>query len=161
MMKKRVYVESSVISYPTARPSRILIKLAKQQQTWDWWESRHWWDLFISPIVMLEIQRGDQSAARKRVEAIIGLPLLAEVDEMGTLAEGLINDGLFPNKAYFDALHVACATLHGMDYLVTWNQTHLFNLDRIEALYLAIRERGHTPPVLVRPDYLLEAYHGS
>lgn len=161
MAKKRVYVESSVISYLTARPSHLLIKLAKQQQTWDWWENRRRWDLFISPIVLWEIQRGDQRAAHKRVAATIGLPLLAETEEMGTLAQNLIKGGLFPEKAYFDALHVASATIHGMDYLVTWNQTHLFNPDRIEALYSAIRERGYIPPVLVRPDYLLEAHHGS
>lgn len=159
MVKKRVYVESSVISYLTARPSHILIKLAKQQQTWDWWEIRQQWELFISSIVLWEIQRGDQSAAHKRVAATVGLPVLIETEEIGILAENLMRDGIFPEKAHFDALHIASATIHGMDYLATWNQTHLFNLDRIEALYLAIRERGYTPPALVRPDYLLETHH--
>ncbi len=161
MRKKRVYVESSVISYLTARPSTDIVKLTKQTQTRMWWELRGEWELFISPAVIKEILRGDQGAARKRLDAVDGLPSLSNTKEMDALAGGLIQDGILPGKANLDALHIAIAALSGMDYLVTWNQKHIFNLDRIESLYAAIRRRGYVPPVMVRPDYFLEASYGA
>ncbi len=165
MRKKRVYVESSVISYLTARLSTDILKLAKQTQTRLWWERRGEWELFVSPAVIREIQGGDRDAARKRADAVSGLPILydteAEAEKIDVLTDNLIRDGMLPGKARFDALHIANATIHGMDCLVTWNQKHIFNLERIESLYAAIRRRGYAPPVLVRPDYFLEAPHGS
>ncbi len=165
MRKKRVYVESSVISYLAARPSTDIVKLTKQTQTRMWWERRDRWDLFISPAVIKEIQGGDQDAARKRIDAVSGLPILhdtdTEAEEIALLTDTLIRDGVLPGKARFDALHIANATIHGMDYLVTWNQKHIFNLDRVESLFAAIRRQGCVPPVLVRPDYFLETSHGS
>ena len=161
MRKKRVYVESSVISYLTARPSTDIVKLTKQTQTRMWWELRDEWELFISSAVMDEIQDGDRGAAQKRLDAVAGLPILANTKEIDTLAWCLIQDGILPEKALFDALHIAISAVSGMDYLVTWNQKHIFNLDRIESLYAAIRRRGYAPPVMVRPDYFLETSHGA
>jgi predicted nucleic acid-binding protein len=153
---KRVYVESSVISYLTARPARVLSKLEKQQKTADWWEQRHRWELFISPTVMQEIQKGDPEAALKRIDAVEGLTQLAETDDAIQLARHLIEAGAVPKKALDDAVHISIATIHRMDYLVTWNQTHIFNTETIGKVYSAIRESGYTPAMLVRPDYLLE-----
>ena len=161
MRKKRVYVESSVISYLTARPSTDIVKLTKQTQTRMWWEQREQWDLFVSPAVIEEIQGGDKEAARKRLDAVEGLLHLNNTKEMDAFAGGLIQDGILPGKASLDALHIAIAALSSMDYLVTWNQKHIFNPNRIESLYAAIRRRGYAPPVLIRPDCFLEASHGS
>lgn len=160
MAKKRVYVESSVISYLTARPSHILIKLAKQQQTWEWWESRQQWNLFISPLVVQEILRGDPDAAKKRLSVADGLSLISETDETRRLAEHLIVAKAVPERVFEDALHIAIATVNRMDYLLTWNQKHIFNPDTIEKLYRTIRAAGYSPSVLIRPDNLLEARHG-
>ena len=161
MRKKRVYVESSVISYLTARLSTDILKLAKQTQTRMWWERRGEWELFVSPTVMQEVQGGDREAAQKRAEIAHGLSLLPDSEEIVALAGNLVADGLLPGKASVDAVHIASAAVHGMDYLITWNQKHIFNLDRIESLYAAIRRRGYVPPTLARPDFLLEAPHGS
>lgn len=156
MAKKRVYVETSVISYLTARPSNDIIKLAKQKQTWDWWEQRSRWELFISPVVVNEISRGDPDAAMKRVSAVDGLPSLSRTGEMDRLADHLVATKLIPESSRDDALHIAIATLHGMDYLATWNQAHIFNFDCVEKVYSTIRKAGCTPSRLVRPDFLLE-----
>ena len=162
MAKKRVYVETSVISYLTARPSSKPISRLRQQITAVWWEYRGRWDLFISPTVLREMRRGDSEAARKRIAAAVGLPELHETGEVEELSSKLFGTGLFPEKAEIDALHVAIATVHGMDYLVTWNQKHLFVKDeaekrkKLEKLYEAIRKVGYTPPELLRPDGLLE-----
>lgn len=156
MAKKRVYVESSVISWLTAKPANDILKLAKQRQTQIWWEHRHRWELFISTTVMLEIQNGDPRAALKRIDAVEGLPQLPDSNETRRVARHLIAAGVIPKKALDDALHIATAAIHGMDYLVTWNQTHIFNPDTIEKLYSTIREAGHKPSILIRPDNLLE-----
>jgi predicted nucleic acid-binding protein len=156
MPKKKVYVESSVISYLTARPARILSKLVKQQQTADWWENRQRWELFISTTVVQEIQKGDPDAALKRIDAVEGLPQLPATGEALEMAHQLVEEGAVPKKALDDALHIAIAAMNSMDYLATWNQTHIFNPDTIEKLYSALRKFGYKPAVLVRPDYLLE-----
>ena len=155
MAKKRVYVESSVISYLTARPSRDWLKRAMQRLTHEWWEQRHLWELFVSNPVMDEIEKGDPEAALKRINVVAGMTRLPETSEAQGLAAHLIAVKAVPEGKYDDALHVSIATVHGMDNLVTWNQTHLFNPERIEALYKAIRETGHKPAVLLRPDNML------
>ena len=154
LVKKRVYIESTVISYLAAKPARDLVKQARQFLTREWWEQRRRWDLYISTGVMREIQLGNRDAARRRVAFVNGLSLLPETEEAGQLADYLIKSGLVPESVRDDALHIATATVHGMDYLVTWNQKHIFNPFRIEAMYAAIRKWKRTPPVLIRPDNL-------
>ena len=161
MAKKRVYVETTVISYLTARPAKKPIPRLRQLVTADWWERRQRWELFVSPVVMLEIRRGDSEAALKRLEKADGLPVLPESEEARRLADHLIVTGSVPESKYDDALHIAIASVHGMDYLVTWNQKHIFKPERIEALYKTVRETGNKPAVLIRPDDMLEERHGS
>ena len=107
-------------------------------------------------MVLREIERGDPDAARDRVACVANLPVLPESDEVGELADKLVAAGLVPPKVPDDALHIASAAVHGMDYLVTWNQKHIFNPFRIEAIYAAIRQSNLIPPVLLRPDNLME-----
>lgn len=161
MAKKRVYVESSVISWLVANPPNDFLKLAKQRQTQIWWEQRRKRELFISSVVVREIRRGDPAAARKRALAIDDLPLLPEPIEAGRLAAHLVAAGIFPEKAVEDATHVAIAAVNGMDCLATWNQKHIFNPFNLENFYSAIRGAGYEPPVLIRPDLLLEEENGA
>ncbi len=158
MVKKRVYVESSVISYLTARPAKKPILRLRQLVTVAWWKHRQYWELFVSTAVLREIRNGNPEAAIKRLEKTDGLPALPESDEAAWLANRLVAVDAVPKKALDDALHVAIATISGMDYLVTWNMRHLYNPDRIGKLYETIWEMGYKPSVLSRPDELLEAY---
>ncbi len=161
MAKKRVYVESSVISYLTARPAKKPIPRLRQLVTVDWWECRHQWNLFVSTAVMREIRDGDPEAAIKRLEKAGELPVLPESDEATRLTNYLVATDAVPKKSFDDALHVAIATICGMDYLLTWNMRHMYNPDRIERLYKTIREMGYKPVVLTRPDEFLEVYDGK
>jgi transposase len=86
MKKKRVYVESTVISYLTAKSSRDIVKQAQQLLTREWWERRNRWDLFISPVVIREIRQGDPEAARERVASVVGLAVLPDTDEVERMA---------------------------------------------------------------------------
>ena len=112
-MKKRVYIETSIVSYLSARPSRDLIQAARQQITVDWREDRRReFELFVSQYVLDEAGDGDADAARRRLNLLDGLPLLETTGEAVELGEALIAEGAVPNKAVTDALHIAVATVH-------------------------------------------------
>jgi len=156
MVKKRVYVESSVISYYVAWPSKDDLIRSRQLATAVWWEHRHEWDCFVSPTVMLEILRGDPGAAARRLEKAQLLPELPASSEADFLGELLVTSKLVPESAKPDAMHLATAAVHGIHYLATWNQKHLDNPDlraRIEDL---IRRHGWAPATVCTPDRLLE-----
>ena len=98
---------------------------------------------------------------KDRIACIESMSILPESDEVEELAKELIAASLVPPNVFDDALHIASAAVHGMDYLVTWNQKHLFNPFRIEAIYTAIRHAKRVPPVLLRPDDLMEKDHDA
>ena len=80
-MKPTVYIETTIVSYLTARPSRDLIVAGHQQITSEWWEEiRANVDCFVSPFVIQEAARGDSKMAARRLEAIAEFPVLAERD---------------------------------------------------------------------------------
>ncbi len=113
---KTVYVETSILSYLTARPTRDLIAAARQQMTREWWYTRRaHFDLFISPLVEQEIRRGDPDAACRRGEALGGMQTLEIVEDAYELAAALIADSALPAVAKNDATHIALAAVHGMN----------------------------------------------
>jgi predicted nucleic acid-binding protein len=153
-MKPRVYLETTIPSYLTAWPSRDLLRAAQQQLTREWWDRRTEFDLFISPLVLVECQAGDPTAAANRLAAIAGLPLLDQTEAVTALAEELARTVPIPPRAAADAVHIATAAVHGMHYLLTWNCTHIANVvlrPRIEA---ACRALGCEPPLICTPPEL-------
>lgn len=125
-VKPRIYVETSVVSYLVARPSRDVVVLGHQETTRAWWDSSlalH--DVYVSELVLLEAKRGDPGAASERLEAIAQFPVLAISDEARKLAGLYVREIPLPVKASADALHLAIATLNQMDYVVTWNCEHI------------------------------------
>jgi hypothetical protein len=155
-VKKRVYLETSIASYLAARPSRDLIQAARQQITSDWWEDRrNEFDLFISQYVLDEAGDGDVVAARRRLEVLDGLSLLETTEEAIDLAEVLISEKAVPSKAATDALHIAVATVHEMNVLLTWNCKHLANAEMLGEVSRVIRSREYEPPVICTPDELM------
>jgi hypothetical protein len=119
-MKPRVYLETTIISYLTARPSRDLVAAAHQQITQQWWQTRRaHFDLFVSPPVIQEAQAGDPEAAARRIAGLQDIPLLTLSAEAAGLAQALIAQGPLPDTAVVDALHIAIAAVNGMHYLLT------------------------------------------
>jgi hypothetical protein len=157
-MKPKVYLETTIPSYLTARPSRDLVTAAHQQITREWWDTRrHDFDLFVSQMVIDEASAGDPEAATRRLDVLTSLPLLDPQAEGTALAQMLIDHIPLPARAAADALHIAIAVVNGMDYLLTWNCTHIANAalrGRIEA---ACRSRGFRVPIICTPEELLEA----
>lgn len=155
-MKKRVYLETSVISYLASRPSRDLITAANQQLTHDWWEARRGdFDLVVSTYVRAEAEAGDPSAAQARLDRLIGieeLPIRPQVDELAKL---LCAQSALPEKAFVDALHVATAAVEGVDFLLTWNCTHIANAETLPKIEAVCRAAGYEPPRICTPYSLL------
>lgn len=155
-MKRRVYIETTVASYLTARRNRDLIVAAHQELTVDWWTNhRRRFDIYVSDIVLREAARGDESAAAKRLAQLEGLAVLAVDDRAGDLARLFVKRGLIPAKAIEDALHVAVATCNGMEFLLTWNCRHIANAEVVQRLEAVSLELGYRLPVLCTPEQLM------
>ena len=155
-MKPRVYIETSIPSYLTARRSRDLIATANQELTQEWWETRKDdFYLVISEFVLREASAGDPIAASNRLAAISGIPELNITDEVGLLARILIEQVPIPMKAQLDAFHIAVAAVHGIDYLLTWNCTHINNAVLRPIIEALCRSQGYEPPIICTPQELL------
>jgi len=155
MSKPTIYIETSVVSYLVARPSRDIIVAAHQQLTFDWWHNQsQQYDLFISQVVFDEAKAGDKQEAAKRLTAIQDLPLLELNEEGIRLAEKLIQSHAVPKKAAQDALHIAIACINGMDYLLTWNCKHIANAKMRSRIDQVCRESGYVPPTICTPEEL-------
>lgn len=153
-MKPRVYIETSVLSYLTSWTSRDLVQAAHQRITAEWWQGRDEFELFVSEAVLAEARRGDPDAARRRLEAVAGLPALVATMDAQHLAARLLRAAAMPAKAAVDAAHVAIATVHGMSFLLTWNCTHIANAVMRERIENVCREAGFKPPVICTPEEL-------
>ena len=155
-MKPKAYIETSVISYLTAWPSRDLVRAAHQQVTRDWWAARGSFDLFASQFVLDESAGGDGSAAASRLAALKEAVILEVTEDAIVLAEKLVAGGGLPPKARVDALHVAMAAVHGMDYLLTWNCRHIANASLRSKIEELCRAAGFEPPIICTPLELVQ-----
>ncbi|MGH8564185.1 MAG: type II toxin-antitoxin system VapC family toxin [Gammaproteobacteria bacterium] len=137
-MKPKVYIETSIIGYLTARPSNDIRAAANQNATLEWWDiQRPKFDLLISEFVTAEAILGDSEAAQRRLMVIAEIPELEATEEVRLLGQTLIRQGAIPQKAEIDAYHVAIAAVNGLEYLLTWNCTHIANAimrPKIEAI---------------------------
>ncbi len=155
-MKQRVYIETSVVSYLTARPSRDLIDAARQELTREWWnERKEAFDLYISQFVLDEAGDGDADAARRRLLLLEEIPLLETTQEVVALGKALVQEDVLPQKAAVDAFHIATATVHGMDVLLTWNCRHLANGEILGAVGRLVIAKGYDSPVICTPEGMM------
>lgn len=155
-MKPTLYLETSVISYLTARPSRDLIVAANQQMTHEWWEYRRsQFELYTSQMVHQEASQGDEQAAEKRLNVLTDIPLLELRSEALDLAQAFLQQGAMPEKANQDALHIAIATIYGIDYLLTWNCRHIANAEIQKKVARISLEQGYKFPTICTPQELM------
>ena len=155
-MPPKVYLETTIPSYLTAWPSRDIIIAGKQEVTRIWWQERKEdFSLFISPYVLDEASLGDPEAARRRMDFLQNISVLAADEEVARLAEEIIKESIIPEKAATDALHIAVATRHGMDYLLTWNCAHIANAEIMRMVERVMEYQGYEMPVICTPDELM------
>ncbi|MGZ8218205.1 type II toxin-antitoxin system VapC family toxin [Methylomagnum sp.] len=151
-----VYLETPFISYLTARPSRTIVGAAHQQVTRDWWErERFKYDLRVSELVLLECSKGDAEAAQQRLEITEGIPRLEIGNTVRDVARDLVQRGFIPAKVAEDALHIAIAAAHGIDFILTWNFKHIVNPIIQAHIAECLLQWNLTIPFICTPEELL------
>ena len=157
-MKKRVYIETTVVSYFAARPSRDIMVAGHQEATRDLWpDLTDKYETYISAIVYEEAGKGDPDQARMRLAAIEPFPML-DIDEEAIVLSGKITAGRgIPADCPEDALHIAVAAVNGMEVVITWNFAHLNNPFTRRAIRRIVEDEGYVCPEISSPEELLEA----
>jgi hypothetical protein len=155
-MTETVYIETSILGYLTARPSRDLVVAANIEITREWWDTRRSdFQLYSSQAVVKETSQGDAKIAFQRLEIIRNFALLDLNQSVLDLAEQFLERSSLPAKADVDAVHIAAATVHGMDYLLIWNCKHIANAQIQRKLAEISLYLGYDLPILCTPYELL------
>lgn len=152
MDKPTVYIETSIVSYLAARPSRDPVTARNQQLTHKWWNTRRQqYALYTSEFVLREAARGDPHLAQQRLALLASIPLLQSQVAAADLATELQRQVPLPPQASEDAMHIALAAMSGMACVLTWNCKHIANprlrerIERVCALW------GVQVPILSTP----------
>ena len=156
-MKPTVYIETTVISYLAASPSRDLVVAAHQQITHEWWTRRDRFELVTSQAVLDEASRGDRDVAGRRVGFLAKIPVLTVSDEVIEFAEQLLREGVVPAKVRSDALHISVTAMNQITYLLTWNCAHIANATVRGKIERTCRAAGLQAPIICTPEELMEA----
>ena len=161
-VRRSLYVETTIPSYLAARPSRDLIVAAHQQVTHEWWRTaREDFELFVSEAVLAEVRCGDPEVAARRLGLLQDLPVLEVNSAVRRLAEQYERELGLGRGARRDLLHIACAVAHEMEYLATWNCSHLANAVVVRRLMEANARHNRSTPLIVTPDVLLGTETGE
>ncbi len=156
-MRESIYLETTIVSYYTSKPSRDIIVLAHQEITRQWWlKTIGRYNVLISEVVIEEASSGDPEAIKKRLEELKDFPHLELNDKVEEMAQVYMERLEIPEKSLRDAAHLAVASVHNIDYLVTWNCTHLANGEVIKKLIKINESLGIHTPIICTPEELME-----
>jgi hypothetical protein len=160
-MKPTVYIETTIVSYLTAWPSRDIVRLGDQMVTREWWDTqRDHFELVTSELVIIEASAGDPTAAEARLNVLKGIAVVTSNEAANALAAALVATAALPAKSMRDALHVAIAASNGIDFLLTWNCKHLANGMLRDKITQACVAAGVRAPIITTPTTLFdEAYY--
>jgi predicted nucleic acid-binding protein len=150
-MQTTIYLETSVIGAYLDKGDSF-----RRDLTIRWWEHElKNYRAYISPLVERELERTREPYRKSYLQLIRHLPQLEITDEAAILADGYIGRAIFQRKFLGDALHVALASYHKIDYLVTWNFGHLANVHRQARIKLFNAAAGFFAPEIVTPEFLV------
>jgi hypothetical protein len=153
--KKSVYIETTIPSYATSRISFDIVIAARQLLTKRFWEEENQnYELYTSQYVIEECGLGDPDAAKRRLDFISGIEIIPKVDEIADLAKVYLNLLQIPERAKADCSHLAVCVFAELDYLLSWNCTHLGFHSYIKVLEYNTKQ-GLWSPLLITPEYLL------
>ncbi|MBS3733748.1 MAG: type II toxin-antitoxin system VapC family toxin [Phycisphaerae bacterium] len=156
MVRPSVYLETTVVSYYTALPSRDIVVLAHQQLTAEWWHRHmHDYEVLVSALVLEEAAQGNEAAAQRRLEAMEDFPVLEITQEAENLASVYKDQIAVLADSGRDALHLAIASASGADYLVTWNCRHIARAIVRRELEGINDQQGIATPTVCTPEELL------
>lgn len=156
-MQKRVYIETSVVSYLTAKPSRDIMIAGHQEATRELWTILSTkFEPYISALVYQESSKGDPEKSQMRLSAIAKFSMLDIDDEARFLAEKIITKKGIPKEYPEDALHIAVAAVNGIEVIITWNFAHLNNPFTRKKVRKIVETEGYICPEICSPEELLE-----
>ena len=156
-MKPRIYVETSVISYLAARPSSDAINATRQHFSYQLWQKHRQLDLLVSDAVLAEVQIGDDDAVRNRLVYCNALALLDMHPGVEDIAMHLLRKKAVPARAFTDAVHIAVAALHQVQFIASWNFRHIVGAVSRRNIELALTEVVASVPVIATPEEILES----
>lgn len=151
-----LYVETSIVSYLRSRPSAQVVAAARQLLTRKWWETeRPNYELVTSQYVLDEAADGDAEVASGRLASLAGVPLLPVENAILTIADEILRQAILPRSASVDALHIAMVAHHQVDYLLTWNCSHIANARILPRVFDVLDGCGLPRPIICTPEELL------
>jgi hypothetical protein len=154
-----VYIETSIVSHASARPSSNIQIAALQHQAREWWSGeRPKFNLVTSQLTIIEASDGDPSAAADRLKLLDGIPLVSLGRDVDELAGLILARHLMPQKASADAVHVAAAAISGVNYLLTQNCKHIANAHELPRVYRLLEEQGYPQLLICTPTEFLGGY---
>lgn len=153
---KSAYIETSILSYASARINANPAVFALQEQARKWWlHERLKYQLYTSEFVIAEASLGDAAASALRLEMLDGIPVLPRTPEVETLATEILTRSLMPTNAKLDALHIASAAVARVDYLLTLNCRHIANAHNLPRVYNLLDEMGLSGMLVCTPAEFL------
>ena len=150
-MPRTLYLETSVIGAYLDKGDSF-----RRDLTIRWWDHElPNYRAFVSPLVTRELERTREPYRSSYLKLLDGLPQLEITEEAAILADGYIGRGLFQRKFLGDALHVALASFHKIDYVVTWNFGYLASVHRQARIRLFNTSAGFFVPEIITPEFLV------
>ena len=157
--RPKVYIETTVVSYLVAWPSPDSTVASWQQATRQLWEDyADRFEFVVSDIVLDEVREGDVIAAQQRLGVLLPLRILETLPETDLLAQKLLDASAIPQNFRSDAQHIAIATVHGVEYLVSWNHKHIVNANKREHINQVCQASGFNPITICTPAELMEEF---
>jgi len=155
MVAPKVYIETSIPSvYHTTRTDPESV--ARKGWTQHWWDfKREGYELVTSEIVFEELGRGDYPAKEDALSLIAAVSMLALDPAILEITRTYTRHFVMPAKPTSDALHLALASFHRCDYLLTWNCEHLANANKFPHIRRVNSMLGLFVPTIVTPLELL------
>ncbi|GAB7140503.1 hypothetical protein RsTz2092_04520 [Deferribacterales bacterium RsTz2092] len=155
--KKSVYIETTIPSFATGRPSIDTITAGKQAATLLFWEQKRYnYKMYVSQYVIDECKLGDPEAAQRRLNFIKDIEILSNIDEVNTLATMYQQILDIPERATTDSFHLSSCVIAKINYLLSWNCTHL-GIATYAKLRSYNEEHSLWTPLLVTPDFLINS----
>lgn len=150
-MKPLVYIETTIPSfYFEFRTEPEMV--ARRNWTREWWKSyRHLFRLVTSEGVLAELAEGDYESKTDAVSLLAGIELVDVPDEVADVIDVYLENRLMPRERVGDALHLALASFHKCDFLLTWNCRHIANANKFEHIRILNTRLGLFAPALVTP----------
>lgn len=152
-----LYVETSIVSFLDREPSFDVVTAARQVLTHQWWNNeRTKYELVTSQYVVDEAAAGDPDHAATRLRLLNGIPLLPLDLPIAAIADQIMSRAILPPKAAIDALHIAAVAHHRIQYLLTWNCTHIANGKILPRIHKLLLELGIPIPIICTPEEMFE-----